>query len=251
MTVADINPYISQADQDALKKMLKTARNEGLFTPPSLVGSISWPGHNGGANWNTSSVDPARHRFFVVAKTLPTFDKLTLDKRPEALAAMPNGGGDVQPYRSNVDFMLQKSNGLPAVKPPWSLLTAYDMDTGKIMWQIPDGDVPELKGKGGPGWKGSVAPRGGPVATGGDLLFVGTSTDRMFRAYDQDTGKVLWHHQLDAATEGTPAVYEVNGREYVVIAVGGNGLFAPRLGQSPPGENRYVAFALPKAGGGD
>ncbi|HEX7712019.1 MAG TPA: PQQ-binding-like beta-propeller repeat protein [Sphingomonadaceae bacterium] len=246
---SDIDPYISQADQDALKELLKTARNEGLFTPPSLVGTISWPGHNGGANWNTSSVDPARHRFFIVAKTLPTFDKLVLDTRPEAQAAMPNGGGDVKPYKSNVDFMLQKSNGLPGVNPPWSLLTAYDMDTGKIMWQIPDGDVTALKGQGGPGWKGSVAPRGGPVATGGDLLFVGTSSDRMFRAYDQDTGKVLWEHQLDAATEGTPAVYEVGGKEYVVIAVGGDGLFAPKLGQTAPGENRYVAFALPGKGG--
>jgi glucose dehydrogenase len=249
----DINPYISQEDQDALKELLKTARNEGLFTPPSLVGSISMPGHNGGANWNTSSVDPRKHRFFIVAKTLPTFDKLTLETDPDKLAAaqaaMPNGGGDVQPYKSGVDFMLQKSNGLPAINPPWSLLTAYDMDSGNIIWQIPDGDVPQLKGQGGPEWKGSVAPRGGPVATGGDLLFVGTSSDRMFRAYDQDTGKVLWEHQLDAATEGTPAVYQVNGKEYVVIAVGGDGLFAPRLGQDKPGENRYVAFALPDKGG--
>jgi quinoprotein glucose dehydrogenase len=251
LTEADINPFVSEEDQQHLRELLKTARNEGLFTPPSLQGTISLPGHNGGANWGTSSVDPVQKRFFVVAKNLPTFDKLTLDVRPGALEAMPNGGGDVQPYRSGVDFMLQKSNGLPAIKPPWSLITAYDMTTGNIMWQRPDGDTAMLKGQGGPEDKGSVAPRGGPVATAGDLVFVGTSSDRMFRARSQETGEVLWEHQLDAATEGPPAVYEAGGREYVVIAVGGDGLFAPRLGQDKPGENRYVAFALPDSAGQD
>ena len=93
-----------------------------------------------------------------------------------------------------------------------------------------------------------LAPRGGPVATAGGLVFVGTSSDRKIRARDADTGKVLWEYELPAATEGVPAVYQAGGREYLVIGVGGDGLFAPKLGQSAPGPSQYMAFALPKAG---
>jgi len=91
---------------------------------------------------------------------------------------------------------------------------------------------------------GSQAPRGGPVATAGGLLFVGTAGDRTFRARDSATGKVLWEHKLDAATEGVPAVYQAGGREYVTLPVGGDGLFAQR-GNPAPGPSRYVTFALP------
>jgi quinoprotein glucose dehydrogenase len=135
--------------------------------------------------------------------------------------------------------MLQ-ANGLSAINPPWSQLTAYDLNKGTILWQIPDGEFPGLAA-------GSHAPRGGPVVTAGGLLFVGTSSDRKMRAYDQDTGKVLWEKALPAATEGVPTVYELNGRQYVAIAVGGNGLFPPRVGQTtPPGQSQYMVFALPR-----
>ncbi|MBS1239534.1 MAG: pyrroloquinoline quinone-dependent dehydrogenase [Proteobacteria bacterium] len=247
-TEDEINPYLKDEDKAKLHELFKTARNEGLFTPPSLQGTISMPGHNGGANWGTSAVDPAKGRFFVVSKQLPTFDKLTVpsgDRLTAAQANFPNGDGLV-PYQSGVDFMLQ-SDGQSAVGPPWSLITAYDMNTGDILWSVPNGEVTELVKKGIRD-TGSVAPRGGPVATAGGLVFVGTSTDRKIRARDADTGKVLWEYELPAATEGVPAVYRAGGREYLVIGVGGDGLFAPQLGQSTPGDNQYMAFALPKAG---
>lgn len=239
-----INPHIPEADQAKLRELFKTVRNEGEFTPPSLQGSIGMPGHNGGANWGSSAIDPVRKRFYVNSKHIPVLNKLVLDERPEALAAMPGGGGDVQPYKANVDFMLQ-SNGLPAIDPPWSTLTGYDMQTGEIIWQVPNGEVMMLAQQGIRD-TGSTAPRGGPVATAGGLIFIGTSSDRKVRARDADTGRVLWEHQLDAASEGVPAVYEQNGRQFVVFPVGGDGLFAPRLGQPRPGPNRYVAFALPR-----
>ena len=238
-----INPHVPEEDQAKLRELFKTVRNEGEFTPPSLQGSIGMPGHNGGANWGSSAVDPVRKRFYVNSKQIPVLNKLTLDERPEALEAMPNGGGAVMPYKENVDFMLQ-SNGLPAIDPPWSTLTGYDMETGEIIWQVPNGEVMMLAEKGIRD-TGSTAPRGGPVATAGGLIFIGTSSDRKVRARDADTGRVLWEYQLDAASEGVPAVYEQNGKQYVVFPVGGDGLFAPRLGQPKPGANRYVAFALP------
>ncbi|MGI4880557.1 MAG: pyrroloquinoline quinone-dependent dehydrogenase [Janthinobacterium lividum] len=246
-TEAEINPNIPDADKAKLHELFKTARNEGLFTPPSLRGTISMPGHNGGANWGTSAVDPVHQRFFVMAKQLPTFDKLTLDNRETAMAAMPNSGGDVRPYRSAVNFMLQ-SNSLPAMGPPYSLITAYDMNTGNIIWQVPDGEVASLEKQGITG-VGSHAPRGGPVATGGDLVFIGTSSDRKFRARDAETGKILWQYDLPAATEGVPAVYEAGGRQFVVIAVGGEGLFSNGFGMPAAGPNQYIAFALPDGTG--
>ena len=246
-TEADINPYLTDADRAKVQEMFKTARNEGLFTPPSIQGTISMPGHNGGANWGTSAADPAKGRFFVLAKQLPTLDKLFPDKRPEALAAMPNGGGDVTPYKSPVNFLVQ-SNSLSALGPPWSTITAYDMNTGNILWQVPDGDVANLVAKGITG-TGSHAPRGGPVVTAGGLLFVGTSSDRKFRARDADTGQVVWEFDLPAATEGVPAVYQVGGREFIVIAVGGNGLFSNGFDQPKPAPSQYMAFALPAGSG--
>jgi quinoprotein glucose dehydrogenase len=138
--------------------------------------------------------------------------------------------------------MLQ-SNGLSALGPPWSQLTAYDLNEGKIMWQVPDGDVdnPVVHGDKG---TGSQAPRGGVVATATGLVFVGTSSDRKMRAYDADTGKVLWAYDLPAAQEGVPAIYSVNGQQYIAFTVGGNGLFSQGLTYSEPGPAQYMVFSL-------
>ena len=105
------------------------------------------------------------------------------------------------------------TNGLSAMGPPWSRLTAYDLNKGTILWQIPNGEVSGIAGRGATP-TGSHAPRGGPVVTAGGLIFVATSSDRKLRAYDQDNGKVLWENDLPAASEGVPAVYEVNGQQY-------------------------------------
>jgi len=244
-TVDDINPLLPEADQAALRAKILASRNEGLFTPPSLRGSIHMPGHNGGVNFGTSAVDPLNQRFFVVSREIPVVIKL--NELPEArLEAartnMPNAQPDTHPYTSPVDFMLQP-NGMVAVKPPFSFLTAYDMNTGNILYRIANGDSLQLAAQGITG-TGSQAPRAGPVATAGGLLFVGTAGDRTFRARDAATGRVLWEYKLDAGTEGVPAVYEVGGRQYVTLPVGGDGLFAQR-GNPTPGPSRYVTFALP------
>ena len=249
-TEADINPYISEEDQQKVREILRHSRNEGVYTPPSLQGTIMMPGHNGGANWGSSAVDPQNGRLFVVSKELPTTANLRVPQVSAAGGARtppappPNAGPDFTPYTVPIDFMLQ-SNGLSAIGPPWSQITAYDLNEGKIMWQVPDGEVSTLAANGITG-TGSQAPRGGPVATGSGLLFVGTSSDRALRAYDADTGKVLWKFDLPAATEGVPAVYAINGREYVAIAVGGNGLFSQGLNLPEPGPSQYMVFALPQ-----
>lgn len=244
-TEADINPYLPQADQDALRNSLRNEwRNDGIFTPPSTRGSISMPGHNGGTNWGNVAADPERGRLYVVSRELPILLKIQPDIRPEALEAMPNAvDPEDLPYRWPVNFMLQ-SNGMVAIKPPFSNLTAYDMNTGEKLYSIPNGEIMTLEAQGITG-VGAQAPRSGPVATAGGLLFVNTASDRAFRARNADTGEVLWEHRFDAATEGVPAVYEVDGRQYITVPVGGVGHFLGGLGLPEPGPSRYVTFALP------
>jgi quinoprotein glucose dehydrogenase len=142
--------------------------------------------------------------------------------------------------------MMQASNGLSAIGPPWSQLTAIDLNTGTIKWQVPNGGVVGVP-QDPP--TGAHFPRGGVVVTGGGVIFVATSSDRKFRAYDQDNGKVIWEFNLPAGSDGVPAVYEIGGREYVVIPVGGAGQTPPRAASAkelPPGPGGYLAFTLPK-----
>jgi quinoprotein glucose dehydrogenase len=249
-TEADINPYLPEADKEKLRQILGESRNEGLYTPPSLRGTVSMPGHNGGTNWGNTAADPINQRFFVVSREIPVIVKLFELPNEDAVARakerMPNAQPDTYPYTSPVNFLLQ-SNGMVAIKPPFSFLTAYDMNTGNILWRIPNGTVTPLEQQ-GVADVGAQASRGGPVATASGLLFVGTATDRTFRARDAATGAELWEYKLDAATEGVPAVYEVDGRQFVTIPVGGVGHFANNLGLSEPGPSKYVTFALPARG---
>ena len=155
----------------------------------------------------------------------------------------PPNAGPVHPYTAPADFMIQPSTGLSAIGPPWSQITAYDLNKGTILWQDP-GRRRREPGRERHIGTGSHAPRGGVVATAAGWLFVGTSSDRKFRAYDADTGKVLWSYDLPAATEGVPAVYSVGGKQYVAIAVGGNGLFSQGLDHPDPAPGQYMVFAL-------
>jgi len=150
-------------------------------------------------------------------------------------------------YRSSFGFMFSNS-GLPVIAPPWTTLTAYDLNQGTIEWQVPLGEVPELAAK---GFKdtGSHFPKVGPVVTAGGLIFTGTR-DRKVRALDSSTGNVLWQAELQAGLEGMPAVYEIHGNEYVVFCAAAPATTHthdlpghPALQAPIPGA--YVAFALP------
>ena len=169
------------------------------------------------------------------------------------------GGGDRLPpppgqkrYYGTLGNVWLASNGLPVISPPWSTLTAYDLNEGTIKWQVPVGTAPGLAAKGIRN-TGSFYHRNGPVVTAGGLIFIGTFVDRTVRAFDKDTGKVVWERQLDANPEGFPAVYEVAGREYVVFCartgpLGSNvGEHADVWSPGKPEAQGYYAFALPKA----
>src|SRR5579885_952220 len=156
------------------------------------------PGNNGGANFGGAAVDQPRGWLCVVSKDLPALLKLQL----------VNHGADGAPqYKTPFGFMIT-SSGLSAIAPPWTTLTAYDLNSGTIKWQEPLGEVPELAAKGFTN-TGSHFPKVGPVVTAGGLIFTGTR-DREIRALDVDTGKVLWKAEVDAGIEGMPAVYQAN-----------------------------------------
>lgn len=131
------------------------------------------------------------------------------------------------------------------INPPWSTLTAYDLNTGTIKWQVPYGDAPAA----GPSaaWRGNIFQRSGIVVTAGGLIFFAGNEGRL-RILDKDTGKELRSLDLPSGSQGIPAVYEVNGREYIAIcAAGGNPSGgSPGLDQVKTGQHAYVAFALPK-----
>ena len=237
-TADDLSPYLSSADRARFRDDILSARNEGLFTPPGQRNTIQMPGNNGGANWGGAAVDPASGALFVVSKDLPAMLKLAHDaKADEALAASSG-----ERFYSGFGFMLA-SDGLSPIAPPWTSLTAYDLNAGTIKWKIPLGDVPELAAKGIRN-TGTHYPKVGPVVTAGGLIFTGTR-DRKVRALDVENGKVLWEHEVDAALEGIPAVYEVDGRQYVVFCAAAQAGLTPATQVKINGA--YVAFALPLA----
>lgn len=127
-------------------------------------------------------------------------------------------------------------NGYPAVRPPWGTLNAIDLNTGEYLWKITFGEVKELIDKGIP--PTGTESYGGPVITASGLLFIAATKDGKFRAYDKTNGKLLWETKLPAAGFATPSTYMAQGKQYVVIACGGE-----KLG-TPTGDS-YVAFALP------
>jgi glucose dehydrogenase len=154
--------------------------------------------------------------------------------------ATPMAAQSASPLKYTIDGYNKflDPDGYPAVKPPWGTLNAINLNTGKFAWKIPFGEYPELAAK---GIRNTGSENyGGPVVTAGGLIFIGATVhDKKFHAYDKATGKLLWEATLPAGGNATPATYEVNGRQYVVIAAGGG-----KCGDPPGGS--YVAFALPQ-----
>ena len=148
-------------------------------------------------------------------------------------------------YRFTGHHKFLDPDGYPAITPPWGTLNAINMNTGEYAWKIPLGEYPELVAKGLTD-TGSEN-YGGPIVTAGGLVFIAaTNYDKKFRAFDKKTGKLVWETTLPFTGNATPATYEINGRQYIVIATSGAGRAPAQRNPNPakPG-GRYIAFALP------
>jgi quinoprotein glucose dehydrogenase len=256
----DINPYVDDQEKERLRGILKNARNEGLFTPQTLArDQISIPGELGGSNWAGTAADPTTGMLYVRTADQPAIHNLheaDLTAPPSGAAAsgpprppLPEIAG-ITRYTARLGLMFLANNGLPAIAPPWSELVAYDLNQGAITWRAPLGSVRALAEKGITNTGNAQrVHRNGPVVTAGGLIFIGTNADGTVRAFDKDSGKVLWERRLDANPEGMAAVFEAGGREFVVFCASSyetvpEGSIA--IFQGKPEAQGYYVFALPR-----
>jgi len=168
----------------------------------------------------------------------PEASKEAMAKEPASVASEKKSILDEVPYTMTGYNRFLDNNGYPGIKPPWGTLNAVDLNTGKLLWKVPLGEYAELT-KRGIAITGTEN-YGGPLVTKGGLVFIAATKDEKIRAFDKNTGKMVWEHALPAAGYATPATYVVDGRQYVVIACGG-GKIGSKSGDA------YVAFALPES----
>ncbi len=225
ITESDLTDLSPAAHAYALQKLHEVSGSR-IYSPPSKRGTIITPGFDGGANWGGASLDPRSNRLVVSSNDIPYLLEMT-DAKP--------GSGFRFGFKGFFRFV--DADGYPATKPPWGKLTEIDLNSGDIIWQVPLGEYKDLSARGIP--ITGTENAGGSIVTAGGLVFIAATKDKEFRAFDIDSGKVLWHTKLDASGHATPATYAVNGKQYVVIAAGGGSIV-----ESPTGDE-YVAFALP------
>jgi quinoprotein glucose dehydrogenase len=300
----------------AVLKRLETMRYGRLWEPPSMQGTVIFPGLDGGGEWGGAAFDPGSGLLYVNSNQMAWIERIVAREQPqgavqsarqlyetncagchqadlrgsppdfpslralkgrltaaEVVRTIGHGRGRMPAFaglgtdavQAIADYLLtgasreatvaaEGGNRLPfghdgynrfldpdgyaAIRPPWGLLTAIDLERGTIAWQVPLGEVPELAAR---GLRNTGSENyGGPVVTAGGLLFIGATTlDRQLRAFDKKTGRLLWQTTLPFSATATPAVYAVGGRQYVVIGCGGG-----KAGQ--PSGATYIAFALPQ-----
>ncbi len=228
------------------RQRIAALRSEGIFTPPSVRGSLHYPGTLGGANWSGVAVDERRgwlvvptNRLAVVVTLIPR-DSLEAAHRANPAAEIGEMRGTPYGMSREVLWIPQRQLCTP---PPWGQLTAFDLGAARINWQVPFGSLPPRLVGGAPPAPGWGSPGlGGALVTAGGLVFIAGTLDGHLRAFDLETGKELWRAALPAGGHALPMTYAVGGRQYVVIVAGGH----DRL-RTPMGD--YVlAFTLPGPG---
>jgi quinoprotein glucose dehydrogenase len=226
------------ADSTWCADKIRSSRSEGIFTPPSLRGTVVVPGNVGGVNWGGAAYDPERHLMIANTNRLVAWVRIIPRGEYHAEMGKPQdnrvygefGDQEPAPYGIYRTFLISPSK-TPCNAPPWGTTVAVDLASGKKVWETPLGTM--VPGKA----TGSIN-LGGPMVTAGGLVFTSATIDPVLRAFDSETGKELWRYELPAGGQATPMSYTVRGTQYVVIAAGGHG----KLG-TPQGD--YVlAFAL-------
>jgi quinoprotein glucose dehydrogenase len=226
---------------------IASLRSDGIFTPPSIRGSLLYPGNVGGSNWSGASIDPVRHLAFLPLNRLATLVELI--PRAEYRDAQRRSGRDYQvaPQAGTAFAMRRQTpfaapDGVPCSPPPFGTLTAVDLQSGDVKWEVPFGRVEKFAPIPGSDRWGSPN-LGGSLATAGGVVFAGGAIERRLRAFDEQTGAELWSVELPAGVHAAPMTYVTPaGRQYLVVAAGGH----RDLGTTPG--DFVVAFALPEKG---
>ncbi len=223
-------------EESACRDRIAAARWQGIFTPPSVQGTIAYPFQGGGNNWDSPAIDPQRKiivlRTSHIAAIIHLIPRAQCDRHP---TAHPQAG---TPYCVTPDILLSPW-GLPCNAPPWNTLDAIDLGSGEKMWSVPLGTSRDMAPF--PFWffKGPHGV-GGPTVTGSGLVFIAGSGDHYFRAFSTITGEELWRRRMPAASSATPMTFQAaDGRQIVVIAAGGH--WARPTGAS----DHLLAYALP------
>ncbi|MDE2196525.1 MAG: pyrroloquinoline quinone-dependent dehydrogenase [Gammaproteobacteria bacterium] len=226
-------------DEGWCRKRIKQYRSEGIYTPPSLQGSIEQPGYAGGAEWGGLAFDPLHQIAVINTNDFPMLVALVPRDQLRAEADSSQYDGWDFSEQSGTPYGMRRKVfvsplKIPCVKPPWGQLAAVDMVRGTIKWQVPLGNAVLNH------FNLGVPNMGGPVITAGGLVFIAASMDDDIRALDINTGKVLWQYKLPAGGQATPMTYSINGKQYLVIAAGGHGPGGTKRG------DYVIAFALPQ-----
>jgi quinoprotein glucose dehydrogenase len=225
------------SDLQACRDLFHKLRNEGIFTPPSLQGSLHVPGNIGGMQWGGAAWDPV-HRLIIAP----------VNRRPAVIRLIPreefwkerrlHPGVEITeqegtPYSMSRDFFNAPS-GIPCTAPPWGELVAVNPDTGKIEWHVPLGEIDRH------GTLISGLPNlGGPATTDTGLVFIGATLDNHIRAFETATGRMVWKGELPTAARATPLIFtSASGRQMVAIAAGGFDDPVSKL------DTKLVVFAL-------
>jgi quinoprotein glucose dehydrogenase len=230
---------INEEDRKWCENRIKASRSEGIFTPPSLQGTIVYPGNAGGVNWSSSAFDPQRHLLIMNTNHLAMWVKLIereklakayddrKENRMEGEFARQTGA----PYGMYREPFLSP-RGTPCTPPPWGTTEAIDLFSGEKAWDVPLGTLV-------PGMQSGTINFGGPIVTAGRMVFTAAAMDNYIRAFDAETGKELWKFELPASGQATPMTYSIGGKQYLVIAAGGHGKLGTKQG------DYVMAFSLP------
>lgn len=237
---------LTEKDRQYCREKIESLRNEGIYTPPSLKGTLAIPGNVGGMNWSGMSFDPVRNLLVVNTNVLPFEVKLIprsdFDKMRETGATNrvkgEFGRQTGTPYAMYREPLMSPT-GAPCIPPPWGKLTAVDMTTGEIRWNVPLGRIPQLALLGDKAAEYGSINLGGSMVTAGGLVFISAAMDDKLRAFDAESGKLIWEGKLPASAQAAPMTYSVDGKQFVVVCAGGHGKLGTKRGDA------VVAFSLP------
>ena len=227
-------------DRGKCRALFREHRYAGLFSPPSLEGTVTYPNNLGVMNWGSAAIDPQRHLFIVNTSRVAGITQLVpREQADEAIA-----GGELLLAQTGTPYALRwrpllSPWGAPCNPPPWGELVAIDLKAGKRLWHVPLGTTRDLAPF--PLWFKLGTPNiGGPLATASGLVFIGATTDDFLRAFDSATGKELWKGRLPAGPQATPMTYRLtpDSKQFVVIAAGGHRYLQTKLG------DYLIAFSL-------